>query len=75
MHMYQVKETIHGYGSYIQTLFAKMLNCEVECDGSNVVRQLQEKSQLVLNEHTNSPEKIPPRPVSKIYWQGGYYCL
>lgn len=69
MHMYQVKETIHGYGGYIQTvtLFAKMLNGEVECDGSNVVLQLQEKSQLVLNEHTNSPEKIPPRPVSKTY--------
>lgn len=44
MHKYQ--ETIHVDGGYVQkvTLFAKILNCEVDCDDSNVVLHLQEKS-------------------------------
>lgn len=44
MHKYQ--ETIHVDGGYVQkvTLFAKMLNCEVDCDDSIVVLHLQEKS-------------------------------
>lgn len=37
MHMNLVKETVCGYGGYIQkvTLFAKMLNCVADCDSSN----------------------------------------
>lgn len=57
MHKYQ--ETIQVDGGYVQkvTLFAKILNCKVDCDDSNVVLHLQEKSLLVLNEHTDYPTR------------------
>lgn len=43
MLMYQ--EAIYVDGGYVQkvTLFAKMLNCEVDCDDSKVVLQITRK--------------------------------